>query len=174
MSSNNLVNSTGGVSHYFDNDERDATRTLFVGNLDESVDRDELRRVFARFGHVEDLEIKRNQPLGHGAAALRKTYAFVKFENMDMAINAKRQMNAKKIARNEVKIGYGKFTFSLSLYLSPIHLLSHLTAHTILMHTHISSFPLPDAPFCFVLFVNFVFCFVLFSAHSHLHSFAHI
>ena len=104
----------GGVSHYFDNDERDATRTLFVGNLDNSVEKEDLRKVFERFGHVDEIDIKRNQPYQMSSNSdyynnNRKTYAFIKFSNMDMAMTAKHFLNGAKIGRTqaECKIGYG-------------------------------------------------------------------
>ena len=109
----------GGVSHYFDNDERDATRTLFIGNLDNSIEREDLQKIFERYGYVEEIDIKRNQPIlaPYQLSSTsdyynnnRKTYAFVKFGNMDMAMTAKHHLNGKKIGRSatECKIGYGK------------------------------------------------------------------
>ena len=114
----------GGVSHYFDNDDRDATRTLFVGNLDNDIESVFLERLFARYGIVEDVDIKRNlsvlppylqrqqQMRGGGLNEQNsKTYAFVRYENMDMAMQAKKNMNGKRLnGRNECKIGYGKWS----------------------------------------------------------------
>jgi len=56
-----------------------ATRTLFAGNLEVNIADDELRRIFLRYGMVEDIDIKRPPP-GTGNA-----YAFVRFQNLDMA-----------------------------------------------------------------------------------------
>jgi len=101
----------GGVSHYFDNDDKDSTRTLFVGNLDNDIERDFLRHLFSRFGIIEEIDVKRNmpvQPLSYHDPNNLKTYAFVRFQNLDMAVAAKVQMNGKRLnGRNECKIGYG-------------------------------------------------------------------
>ena len=113
--------SSGGVSHYFDNDDRDATRTLFVGNLDNDVENEHLKRLFDRYGIIEEIDIKRNQSVqpafsGSGGSSSssssnsyeKKTYAFIRYENMDMAIEAKYNMNGKKLnGKNACKIGYG-------------------------------------------------------------------
>ncbi len=111
----------GGVSHYFDNDEKDSTRTLFVGNLDNDIERDYLRHLFDHFGIIEEIDLKINmpvQPLGSFGAGSHynyhhntnnmNPYAFIRFQNMDMVVEAKNQMNGKRLnGRNECKIGYG-------------------------------------------------------------------
>lgn len=83
-------------------DDPKASRTLFVGNLEQSVAPQELRRLFEAYGHVEDVEIKRpTHP--HGI-----TYAFVKFLDIDNAGRAKAHMDGQYIGRNVCKIGYGR------------------------------------------------------------------
>ena len=89
-------------SENFDDDDPKATRTLFVGNLETSVSRQEVRREFERFGLVEDVDIKRPQR-NQGS-----TYAFVKFIDLDVATKAKLAMQGMFFGRNRVKIGYGK------------------------------------------------------------------
>lgn len=42
---------------------------------------------------------------------MKKTYAFVKFDILDMAVEAKQNMDGKMIGANEVKIGYGNYFF---------------------------------------------------------------
>lgn len=100
----------GGVSHYFDNDEKDATRTLFIGNLDSDLEKEYLRRIFEKYGRVEEVDIKKSQtmPYMNNNLDMRKTYAFVRYENMDQAKQAKHFMNGKKVGSSEIKIGYGK------------------------------------------------------------------
>lgn len=79
-----------------------ATRTLFVGNLESSISRQDVRSQFERFGLVEDVDIKR--PVrGQG-----NNYAFVKFISLDVASKAKVAMQGSLLGRNRVKIGYGK------------------------------------------------------------------
>ena len=83
-------------------DDPKATRTLFVGNLESSISRQDVRREFEQFGIVEDVDIKR--PIrGQGS-----TYAFVKFIDLDVATKAKVAMQGSFFGRNRVKIGYGK------------------------------------------------------------------
>ena len=83
-------------------DDPKATRTLFVGNLESSISRQDVRREFEQFGVVEDVDIKR--PIrGQGS-----TYAFVKFIDLDVATKAKVAMQGSFFGRNRVKIGYGK------------------------------------------------------------------
>lgn len=92
--------------HYYDDDENDQTRTLFIGNLDADINRDLLWKQFERYGLLEDIDIKKSLPAGHADFA-KKTYAFVRYENMDMAKEAKIRMNGKRIGQSEIKIGYG-------------------------------------------------------------------
>lgn len=60
-----------------------ATRTLFAGNLEINISDDEMKRIFGKYGIVEDIDIKRPPP-GTGNA-----FAFVRYQNLDMAHRAK-------------------------------------------------------------------------------------
>lgn len=81
-----------------------ATRTLFAGNLEINITEEELRRIFGRYGIVEDIDIKRPPP-GTGNA-----FAFVRFNNLDMAHRAKVELSGQYIGKFQCKIGYGKAT----------------------------------------------------------------
>ncbi|XP_043933732.1 putative RNA-binding protein 15B [Protopterus annectens] len=83
-------------------DDQRATRNLFIGNLDHNISENELRRAFEKYGIIEEVVIKR-PARGTGGA-----YAFLKFQNLDMAHRAKVAMSGRLIGRNAVKIGYGK------------------------------------------------------------------
>lgn len=83
-------------------DDLRATRNLFIGNLDHNVSEVELRRAFEKYGIIEEVVIKR-PARGQGGA-----YAFLKFQNLDMAHRAKVAMSGRVIGRNPIKIGYGK------------------------------------------------------------------
>ncbi|XP_045884940.1 putative RNA-binding protein 15B [Micropterus dolomieu] len=83
-------------------DDQRATSNLFIGNLDGQVTEAELRRGFDKYGIIEDVVIKR-PARGQGGA-----YAFVKFQNLDMAHRAKVAMQGRLIGGNPIKIGYGK------------------------------------------------------------------
>ena len=67
------------LHHVSPEDDPLATRTLFAGNLEVNITDEEMRRIFGRYGTVEDIDIKRPPP-GTGNA-----YAFVRFANLDMA-----------------------------------------------------------------------------------------
>lgn len=91
--------------HHIPPEEDDkATRTLFVGNLETTIAEPDLRRIFERYGVVEDVDVKRPPP-GQGNA-----YAFIKFLNLDMAHRAKVEMSGQYIGKFQCKIGYGKAT----------------------------------------------------------------
>ncbi|CAG0916933.1 unnamed protein product [Notodromas monacha] len=79
-----------------------ATRTLFAGNLDVSISDDEVRRIFGRYGKLEDVDIKRPPPDTGNA------YAFLRYENLDMAHQAKISLSGQYIGKFLCKIGYGK------------------------------------------------------------------
>ena len=83
-------------------DEVVPTRTLFVGNLSLSVDFDEIRALFSRHGHVEEVDVKR--PLRSATA----TYAFVKFRDVESARRAKSEMEGSVVGRHRIRLGYGK------------------------------------------------------------------
>ncbi|XP_051549527.1 putative RNA-binding protein 15B [Myxocyprinus asiaticus] len=83
-------------------DDQRATRNLFIGNLDHNILEVELRQVFEKYGIIEEVVIKR-PARGQGGA-----YAFLKFQNLDMAHRAKVAMQGRMINGNPIKIGYGK------------------------------------------------------------------
>ncbi|XP_073447739.1 putative RNA-binding protein 15B [Aquarana catesbeiana] len=83
-------------------DDHRATRNLFIGNLDHAVTEADLRRAFDKYGPIEEVVIKR--PARNQGAA----YAFLKFQNLDMAHRAKLAMSGRLLGRNYMKIGYGK------------------------------------------------------------------
>lgn len=91
-------------------DDHRATRTLFLGNLDITLTENDLRRAFARFGMITEVDIKRP------ARGQSNTYGFIKFENLDMAHRAKLVMSGKVLGHSPVKIGYGKPTPSTRLW----------------------------------------------------------
>lgn len=90
------------LHHVAPEDDPLATRTLFAGNLEINITEEELRRIFGRYGIVDDIDIKRPPP-GTGNA-----YAFVRFQNLDMAHRAKIELSGQYIGKFQCKIGYGK------------------------------------------------------------------
>lgn len=92
------------LQHVLPEDDSLATRTLFAGNLEINISEEELRRIFGKYGVCEDIDIKRPAP-GTGNA-----YAFVRFQNLDMAHRAKVELSGQYIGKFQCKIGYGKAT----------------------------------------------------------------
>ncbi|EYC19726.1 hypothetical protein Y032_0023g682 [Ancylostoma ceylanicum] len=87
-------------------DDADATRTLFVGNMPSDIREYEIRKVFERYGKIEDIDIK--TPANTDAA-----YAFVMFQTLEQAMDAKHGEHDRAIRPGTVrcKIGYGKSQF---------------------------------------------------------------
>ncbi|RVE73368.1 hypothetical protein OJAV_G00049330 [Oryzias javanicus] len=103
-------------------DDQRATSNLFIGNLDGNVTEAELRRGFDKYGIIEDVVIKR-PARGQGGA-----YAFVKFQNLDMAHRAKVAMQGRLIGGNPIKIGYGKANPTTRLWVGGLGPGNSLTA----------------------------------------------
>jgi RNA-binding protein 15 len=76
-----------------------ANRTIFIGALDPEIEKEELHRLFERFGQIEEIDLKR--------VPNKKAYAFIRYVNLDMAYNAKCEMSGEVIGKFEIKIGYG-------------------------------------------------------------------
>lgn len=98
------------LHHIPPEDDDKATRTLFVGNLEVTITEPDLRRIFERYGVLEDIDVKRPMP-GQGNA-----YAFIKFQNLDMAHRSKVEMSGQHIGKFQCKIGYGKATPSTRIW----------------------------------------------------------
>lgn len=99
------------LHHVQPEDDPMATRTLFAGNLEINISEEELRRIFGKYGVCEDIDIKRPPP-GTGNA-----FAFVRFQNLDMAHRAKVELSGQYIGKFQCKIGYGKSTPSAKIWI---------------------------------------------------------
>ena len=81
--------------------EPNATRTLFVGNLEADITEKELRDLFGPYGRIEAIDIKMQRSAG-------TAYAFVKFVTINDAMNAKSDMHSRQYGEFRLKIGFGK------------------------------------------------------------------
>ncbi|XP_031634650.1 RNA-binding protein spenito-like, partial [Contarinia nasturtii] len=90
------------LHHVQPEDDPLATRTLFAGNLEINISEEELRRIFGKYGTLEDIDIKRPPPDSGNA------FAFVRFHNLDMAHRAKVELSGQYIGKLQCKIGYAK------------------------------------------------------------------
>ncbi|PAV72502.1 hypothetical protein WR25_05903 [Diploscapter pachys] len=93
-------------------DDSEATRTLFVGNLPSDINEAEIRRVFESYGKIEDIDIK---SVNNADAA----FAFVMFQTIDQARLAKREEHERQIRPGSTycKIGYGKSQVSRKIWI---------------------------------------------------------
>ncbi|KAK2724198.1 RNA-binding protein spenito-like isoform X2 [Artemia franciscana] len=92
------------LHHVSPEDDPLATRTLFAGNMEVNISDEEVKRIFGKYGELEDVDIKRPPP-GTGNA-----YAFIRFHNLDQAHRCKTELSGQYIGKFQVKIGYGKAT----------------------------------------------------------------
>ncbi|CAI5447416.1 unnamed protein product [Caenorhabditis angaria] len=92
-------------------DDHEATRTLFVGNMPSDVKEREIREIFSAYGKIEDIDIK--TPINTDAA-----YAFVMFQQVNNAVEAKNEEQDRPVRTggSRMKIGYGKSQVSRRLW----------------------------------------------------------
>lgn len=90
--------------------EPNATRTLFVGNLEVDITEKELRDLFGGYGRIETIDIKTQRSTG-------TAYAFIKFVTINDAINAKNDMHSRQYGNFRLKIGFGKGSPTAKIWL---------------------------------------------------------
>ena len=93
-----------------------ATRTLFVGNLEQDITERELRDLFSPYGRIESVDIKLQRSTG-------TAYAFVKFLTINDALNAKNDMHGRQYGDLRLKIGFGRGSPSAKVWIG------NLTTH---------------------------------------------
>ena len=99
--------------HDFRNINPRATRTLFVGNLDHAIGKDELLQTFEHWGAIDDIDVKRPP---NGAPA----YAFIKYLELEAASAARSHMVGREINGRPIKVGYGKTLPSTTLWIGSL------------------------------------------------------
>ncbi|KAK0421116.1 hypothetical protein QR680_015069 [Steinernema hermaphroditum] len=84
-------------------DDAHATRTLFVGNLALDIREADLRKVFEKYGTIDDVDIKT-------PADAKACYAFILYQDVEQAMDAKANEHDEPIRTGDprCKIGYGK------------------------------------------------------------------
>lgn len=102
------------LEHIPPEDDPLSTRTLFTGNLELNITEEEIRRIFGRYGNLLDIDIKRPPP-GTGNA-----YAFIRYENLDMAHRAKVELSGQYIGKFQCKIGYGKVNATTKVWVGSL------------------------------------------------------
>jgi len=102
------------LEHIPPEDDPLATRTLFTGNLELNITDEEIKRIFGRYGNLLDIDIKRPPP-GTGNA-----YAFIRYENLDMAHRAKVKLSGQYIGKFQCKIGYGKVNATTKVWVGQL------------------------------------------------------
>ena len=97
-----------------------ATRTLFVGNLESDVTERELRDLFSPYGRIESVDIKVQR-------SVSTAYAFVKFFTITDAMAAKGYMHGRKYGNIKLKIGFGKGSPSAKVWVGNLSGYADLT-----------------------------------------------
>lgn len=83
-------------------DDPGSTRSLFLGNLDRSLTREEIYSEFEEFGDILECDIKQARNANHS------NFGFVKYHDLNMAWKAKLAMNGKVLHRNAIRVGWGR------------------------------------------------------------------
>lgn len=78
-----------------------ATRTLFIGNLEKDVTQQQLREKFKHFGRIIEIDIKKGSGGGAG-------YAFCQYASISSVVEAIRAMDGEYVGGSRVKLGFGK------------------------------------------------------------------
>ena len=100
--------------------DSNATRTLFVGNLEYDITERELRDLFGPYGRIESVDIKSTRQTN-------SAYAFVKFFTITDAINAKNDIHGRQYGNFRLKIGFGKGNPSIKVWIGGISCYADLT-----------------------------------------------
>ena len=93
---------------------------MFVGNLEREVRESKMKELFGRYGTIEESKpllarLRRKTTLSFlvsvdlkvPQSSSKRAYAFIQYENMDMAYEARRAMDGHFIGKADCKIGYG-------------------------------------------------------------------
>lgn len=102
--------------------EPDATRTLFVVNLDKKITSNNVIRMFKPYGNVQSVTIKQYKGVQQNA------YAFITFATLDMSQNAKVALAGTYIGKFPCKIGFGKRTPTTKIWVGGLGPLASIPA----------------------------------------------
>jgi len=75
------------------------SKKLYVGNLPFSVTNEELKKIFSKFGEIEEANVISDKYSGRS-----KGFGFVTFSKDEDADKAIKEMNGKEIDGREVKV----------------------------------------------------------------------
>ncbi|CAF3628194.1 unnamed protein product [Rotaria socialis] len=111
------------------------TRTLCIENLDRSVTDSKLEEIFGRYGTIKNIDLRKS------SSSSKQTYAFIQYENVDMAFEARRAMNGHSVGKADCKIGYGKIAPSKYLWVGniPVEIKRRDLEHAFSRHGQIKS-----------------------------------
>ncbi len=76
---------------------------LFVGNLDYTVNTDELRKLFSEFGEIVDAIVLTDRETGRS-----RGFGFVEFKDVESANKATEAMNGKDINGRKINVNPAK------------------------------------------------------------------
>ncbi|KAF8932620.1 hypothetical protein BGZ47_011270 [Haplosporangium gracile] len=96
------VSATGSAAPAFQPDEN--SKTLYVGNLDQSLNEAALQELFSQNGGlIESIKIIRDKNFAHQGGL---NYGFVEFADHAAAENAIQQMNGRRVYLQEIKVNW--------------------------------------------------------------------
>jgi hypothetical protein len=93
------------------------SRSLWIGNVDESVTEENLREEFAKFGEIESVRL-----------LTAKTCAFVNFTDVENAVKALQELNGVTVGNVAIKVNFAKVLFDYFFKIYSLHPLPSLQA----------------------------------------------
>ncbi|VVC45470.1 Hypothetical protein CINCED_3A008269 [Cinara cedri] len=82
-----------------------ATRTLFIGNLNNNTSAADLRKTFETFGEIIEIDIKKGNNINGSTTG---TYAFVQYIDISSVVKAMRTMDGEFLSGSRINLGFGK------------------------------------------------------------------
>ncbi|CAF0881545.1 unnamed protein product [Rotaria sordida] len=124
-----------------DNDsniQNEPTRTLLIENLERNITESKLEELFGRYGAIKQIDLKKPS----SSSSSKRAYAFIQYENVDMAYEARRAMNGRSIGKVDCKIGYGKIVPTKHLWVGniPVNIKRHDLEHAFSRYGQIKTF----------------------------------
>ncbi|CAF0777633.1 unnamed protein product [Didymodactylos carnosus] len=114
-SNNNNNNNNDNDDMQINSEDQEATRTIFVGNLERDITEEQLRDIFDNYGVIEEIDLK------IPGSSSKRPYAFIQYQNLDMACKAKSQQDGRLIGKSEARIGFGKVVPTTCLWVGNLH-----------------------------------------------------
>ncbi|CAF3025939.1 unnamed protein product [Rotaria sp. Silwood2] len=76
--------------------QHEPTRTLLIENLERNITESKLEEIFGRYGTIKEIDLRKSSS--------KRVYAFIQYENVDMAYEARRAMDGQSVGKVNCKI----------------------------------------------------------------------